>query len=364
MLRSKNIFIVVLCFILVIGCAESKPKIPDPSSVALSYVKATTSSNFELVYDLLSSEDTNYISKNDYLEFKVPLDSYLYELDAATLAIREAISGQAQYTVKDKTINEAFANVVVTVSAPDYSFIIEKIFTQAFSSAFNLENDDDTNSILQELVDSGEIPRNITEEFIELKLEDNEWKIVENVEEAYEKYQLDKKIDKLLTKAADLKKKKKYVESINNYKEVLSIDESNAKAQSSINIIEKELAEQAIKQDYINNIEIFEFEAKRIDTYLNKNIPAVRFAIKNNGNRSLDKVEITVYFYDWDDNPIFEETYLPVLVSEYSYSNNDPLKPNYIRRQKSGKYYTIDQLGPEWSGKANAIVSDIRFSED
>ncbi|MDA0345385.1 MAG: hypothetical protein O3C54_05430 [Proteobacteria bacterium] len=42
MLRSRNIFIVVLCFILVIGCAESKPKIPDPSSAALSYVKATS----------------------------------------------------------------------------------------------------------------------------------------------------------------------------------------------------------------------------------------------------------------------------------------------------------------------------------
>ena len=60
MLKSKNIFIVALCFILVIGCAESKPKIPDPSSVALSYVRATTSSNFELVYDLLSSEDTEW----------------------------------------------------------------------------------------------------------------------------------------------------------------------------------------------------------------------------------------------------------------------------------------------------------------
>lgn len=364
MLRSKNIFIVALCFMLVISCAESKPKIPDPSDTAISYVKATTSFDFNLVYDLLYSEDRNYISKNNYIDFKIPNDEILYGLDETAFEIRKIISAQAQYSIKEKVINESFANVVITISAPDYSSLIEKIMMQAFKNAFNSENNDNSDSILEELVGDQELPRSITEKSVELILENNEWKIIENVEKAYENSQLDKKIDKLLTEAAELEKKKKYVESINNYKEVLSIDASNVKAQSSINVIEKELAEQAIKQDYINNIEIFEFEAKRIDTYLNKNIPAVRFAIKNNGNRSLDKVEITVYFYDWDDNPIFEETYLPVLVSEYSFSNNDPLKPNYIRRQKSGEYYTIDQLGPEWSGKANAIVSDIRFSED
>ena len=40
-----------------------------------------------------------------------------------------------------------------------------------------------------------------------------------------------------------------------------------------------------------------------------------------------------------------------------------PLKPNYIWRGEANNYYTIEQLGPEWSGRAKAIISDIEFSE-
>ena len=65
-----------------------------------------------------------------------------------------------------------------------------------------------------------------------------------------------------------------------------------------------------MKRDYFDKVEIFDFEATRIDTYLDKNIPAVRFAIRNRGDRSLDKVEVTVYFYDRNNNAIFEKTYL------------------------------------------------------
>ncbi len=37
--------------------------------------------------------------------------------------------------------------------------------------------------------------------------------------------------------------------------------------------------------------------------------------VKNNGNRTLSKVEITIYCLGWDKKPVFEKTYHPVLVS-------------------------------------------------
>ena len=52
----------------------------------------------------------------------------------------------------------------------------------------------------------------------------------------------------------------------------------------------------------MDKVEITEFLAQRIDTYLKKDIPAVRISLKNKGDRSLDKVKVVVYFKDKDGN--------------------------------------------------------------
>src|SRR5690554_7982235 len=81
------------------------------------------------------------------------------------------------------------------------------------------------------------------------------------------------------------------------------------------------------KVEFIKKIEITEFETKRISTILKENVPAVRVSLKNNGNRSLDKVEVIVYFKDEAGNTIYEENFHPVLVSSYSFiSINNLLK--------------------------------------
>ena len=108
-------------------------------------------------------------------------------------------------------------------------------------------------------------------------------------------------------------------------------------------------------------LSIFDFKATRIDTYLDKNIPAVRFAVKNTGNKSLDEVKVTVIFYDWDDMPIYEKSFYPVT---QFLSADTPLKPNYIKREKEGSYFTIDELGSEWSGNATISVTEIEFSNN
>lgn len=118
------------------------------------------------------------------------------------------------------------------------------------------------------------------------------------------------------------------------------------------------------KLDYIqNHINLFEIETTRIDTYSKKAIPAVKFAIKNLGQETLTKVEVVVYFLDKNDQPFFEKSFLPVLVSKYSSHDNTPLKPNYTYRMKANRYYTIETLGDEWSGEATFEITDIEFAE-
>lgn len=360
---KKSLITLILAFFIQ-GCSEPTPSIPEPDPSAISYLKAENTLDYEAVYDQLSKEDQGYISKADYVELKFPSDSFFGDMREETTSLTKVFASQTTYTVEEKIINGSTANLVVSISAPDYSQFLGEIFTQSLSQVFSGEEAPDSNELLEGLADKQDVPRKIIKQELELILEEGQWRVFENVKAAYEEAQIEKKIDELLEKASDFEKKQKFTESINNYKEVLEIDESNIEAKQGINKIEDKIEEAEFKQAYVENIEIFEFEAKRIDTYLDENVPAVRFSLKNNGDRSLDKVKVTVYFYDNNNQPIYEKTYTPVLVSEYSFLSDDgPLKPNYIWRGEANNYYTIEQLGPEWSGRAKAIISDIEFSE-
>jgi len=81
--------------------------------------------------------------------------------------------------------------------------------------------------------------------------------------------------------------------------------------------------------------------------------------VKNTGERILKKVEITIYCLDKNGKPIFEKTYHPVLVSEWSFGDNEPLKPNYSR--KFG--VKLDDAPSDWAKKVQVKVTDIEFQD-
>ena len=117
------------------------------------------------------------------------------------------------------------------------------------------------------------------------------------------------------------------------------------------------------KKNYISKIKLYEFEVRRIDTFSKKNVVGLRFAIRNKGGRTVKRVEVTVYFHDKQGAPILEKKFVPV--SSSSIYGSELLKPNYIKRMKEGKYFTIEELGPEWKeGAARAEVSDIEFASE
>ena len=117
------------------------------------------------------------------------------------------------------------------------------------------------------------------------------------------------------------------------------------------------------RKDYVSKIKLYEFEVRRIDTFSKKNVIGLRFAIRNEGDRTVKRVEVTVYFNDKQGKPILEKKFFPVSWS--SIYGGELLKPNYVKRMEEGKYYTIKELGPEWKeGAARAEVSDIEFSSE
>ncbi len=117
------------------------------------------------------------------------------------------------------------------------------------------------------------------------------------------------------------------------------------------------------KQEYMEFLDLYDFQARYYESLLDGNVPGVEFKIRNRGSRTLREVEVTVYFRDAWGNTIAEEDYHPVLVSEYSFGDNKPLKPNYIWQMEHGSFYKAPSVPSEWQeGNAIAQITDIEFA--
>jgi hypothetical protein len=130
---------------------------------------------------------------------------------------------------------------------------------------------------------------------------------------------------------------------------------------TSTNTVEAPSAEEAA---YIQqNLRLYDLKSKYYDSMLDGRVAGVDFKIQNNGNRTLNKVTVRVVFYDAKGNPISEEEYNPVIVSDLSMDESGPLRPHYIWQQESDKFYEAKNVPSEWAeGKATATITDIEFN--
>ena len=153
----------------------------------------------------------------------------------------------------------------------------------------------------------------------------------------------------------------------------VAITETMDKAPREMNAQRKALEDErereqgdSIKAAYIaEHLELYDVSAKYMDSLLDGRVAGVLFKLRNKGERSLAKVEVTVYFKDQNGNVIAEEEYTPVLVSEFSFSgDNKPLKPGYVWQMEKGKFYAAKSVPSEWKeGSVAASITEIRFTE-
>ena len=119
--------------------------------------------------------------------------------------------------------------------------------------------------------------------------------------------------------------------------------------------------------DYIaQSLEVYDLQAKYHDTYIDGRIPGVTFKVRNKGDRTLNRVTVRVVFLDAAGQPIAEEEYSPVLVSDYSFgTDNTPLRPNYISQLERGRFWSAKSVPSEWeTGRVTATVTEIEFAPD
>ena len=350
-------FLLLLPLIFLISCSQEqggeiskqdigKPLIQSPSEVAEEFKLLTIKSD-PAALQYLSSKDKPY--------YKFAKESYYDTLG-------DFISPLTRVEVISEAITENTAVVELITIAPDFSSLYSELVGLVFDN-LGLKDEEYEELFTQKL---NELPENWFEDVetisvessLNLILENEEWKVFQNLE-------LKNKIVALKEKAENLLENDQFDEALIVTNEILEIDPDNDYVDALVVKANTQIQEREEKAKIIKNIQITDWTVTTINTYSEDDVPAIRFGLKNNSDKTLDKVEVTVFFYDKENNIIFEEDYLPVLVSEYSYgSNNKPLKPNYIWRQEPNKYYTISELkGSEWSGKASAKITDIRIQE-
>ena len=118
-------------------------------------------------------------------------------------------------------------------------------------------------------------------------------------------------------------------------------------------------------QNYIDTyLKVIEVDARYIDTYYTlekgKNVPAIKFAVKNLGNETITYLKATVYFLDKSGQPFYEETYSPIS----KYADMKELKPNYTFRLARESYWTVKEISPsEWSQRISIEITKVEFKE-
>jgi len=143
-------------------------------------------------------------------------------------------------------------------------------------------------------------------------------------------------------------------------------DASKAIEESSTATKSAEVKSDAAEKEYIaNQIELYDVEAKYRNSLLDGKVPGVLFKLKNNGDKTLNKVKITCYFLNADGKRIAEEDYFPVSVSDFSFGNNNkPLKPGYVWSMEKNKFYSAKSVPSEWKEGAIEIeISEIQFAD-
>jgi hypothetical protein len=137
-----------------------------------------------------------------------------------------------------------------------------------------------------------------------------------------------------------------------------AIEETNA----SLN----EAREQETKEEkeYIDSyLELYDIEASYRESMLDGTVPGVLFKIRNTGTRTLNKVKVVVYFKDASGNVIAEEDYFPVLITDFSFNDDKPLKPNYVWSMEQNRFYTAKSVPTEWEeGSVEVEITEIAFA--
>ncbi|QCQ21262.1 hypothetical protein [Desulfoglaeba alkanexedens] len=352
----KKLILVSIIFLVSVSMLScDKLSGPSPSEILNNYLDASLKGRFEEAYSYVSAEDKAIKD----------LHSYLKENEKEDNPFAQALVSKVSYKILKLDKSEKKASADVEITLPDLGSMFTDVMGAAFKSAFGGGDEKEMEKELAQKFESGEVPLTTKKETFQLVKEKDGWKVFLDWKTEKVKREKQTKIQTLLAEAEVLKESKKLHGAAQKYEEILELDSEIVDAKEGLQETQKEIKSFEEKQAYIENVVLYDIKAKYHKTYLEERVPGVEFKLKNKGNRTLNEVEVTVYFKDANGTIIAEEDYHPVLVTKYSFSgDNKPLKPNYIWQMEADHFYKAETVPTEWKeGAVSAKITNIEFAE-
>ena len=328
---------------------------PGPDEVLTDYLLAVYMGQNEVAYEYVSSADKSVKGLKDYLA----------ENKNRANPIAKAFVDD--FDVRIVALNQSDSNAAIKTSIilPDLKGMLKGLEQSSGKPDGARIAPNTAIQMLKKKYDDKEVPTVYKNESFQLVNEMGAWKVHLDWQSELLKKAREEQIATLLADARELRKSDSSLEAaIEKYKEVLELDSNMIIAIHGIKDTEQEIKEYAEKQEYIKNVSLYDLEAKFYTTFSNTKVPGVKFKIKNNGDRLLREVEVTVYFKNANGTVIAEERYQPVLTMNKSYSGQVILKRNYIWQMEEGNFYKAEGVPTEWKeGAVEAKVTNIKFAE-
>ena len=328
---------------------------PSPTEILNNYLDTSLKGSYEEAYSYVSAEDKAI--KN--------LHSYLKENEKEDNPFAQAIASKVSYKILKLDKSEKKASADVEITLPDIGSMFTDVMGAAFKSAFGGGDEKEMEKTLAKKFENGAVPLTTKVETFQLVKEKDGWKVFLDWKTEKIKKEREAKIQILLAEAEGLKKSKKLHGAMEKYEQILELDSKMVDAKEGLEETKKEIKSFEEKQAYVKNVVLYDLKAKYHKTYLEERVPGVEFKLKNKGDKTLNEVEVTVYFKDDRGTIIAEEDYHPVLVTKYSFSgNNKPLKPNYVWQMEKNHFYKAESVPTEWKeGAISAKITNIEFAE-
>lgn len=328
-------YLLIVPFSILIATACSTG--PSSKDVVSKYLDGTLHGKYEQAYSLLSSKDKGMMSLDEFSKN-----------EGADNPFKAILSDKVFFQIKEVKTAGDKSEATVEVTSPDLRPLFGEMFGAAMAAAFTKRKNDDNalNEALAEKIKGKDLPTTTVTKVYDLVKEKEGWKVFLNLEGVA-------KSGELKNKASVLEKQKKFTEAKAALDEATKLNPKDKDISVEIIEVDKKAAVYKDKQAYFANIEVRNVHVAKtiLDEY------GVFGEIKNRGDKTLKKVEITAYCLDKDGNVVHEKNYYPVLVTEFSFGDNQPLKPNY------GKTfgYRIDDAPSDWANKVKVAVTDIEF---
>ncbi|MGN6519562.1 MAG: hypothetical protein ACTHK2_09085 [Dokdonella sp.] len=113
--------------------------------------------------------------------------------------------------------------------------------------------------------------------------------------------------------------------------------------------------------DYASSLRIYDWTAKYFDTFTGR-VPGISFKVKNEGDRTVTRLKIVVYFQDANGANVAEEEFTPILAGGIGLDNAGPLRPGYVWQQEPHRFLSAKRVPSEWKeGATTVAVREVEF---